>query len=84
VVAVFFAEEGLAVEFDDEGFTEEVFCLKEVEEADGGRESFCLAVELDGHGGKRSVFSIQYSEVRSQNPDPGTWKEKIGAGEGRR
>ncbi len=25
VVAVFFAEEGLAVEFDDEGFAEEVF-----------------------------------------------------------
>ena len=57
VVAVFFAEEGLAVEFDDEGFAEEVFRLEEVEEADGGHESFCFAVELDGHG-------VNYGEAR--------------------
>lgn len=49
VVAVFFAEEGLAVEFDDEGFAEEVAGLEEVEKGDGGLEGFGLAVELDGH-----------------------------------
>ena len=48
MVAVFLAQEGLAVELDDEGLAEEVEVAEEVEKGRLGVEGVRLAVELDG------------------------------------
>ncbi len=59
VVAVFFSEEGLAVEFDDEWFAEKVEGLELVGGWGGGVEGGVVGVGLDGREGD-SVVGICY------------------------
>ena len=52
-VGIVVAEEGLAIQFDDDGLAGEAEGVEEGGDADGGLERVGLAVDLDGgHGGR--------------------------------